>query len=705
MNEPAAAGTAVPHAIQPPPELNPRPDPVLDFREKPLEAMTAGDYDALGFLSGLEVHQQLDTASKLFCRCPAGRTAERVDARALRHMRPTLSELGEYDPTALMEFKTRKEVVYLLDRTTVCTYELDDTPPFHIDEQAVRIALELAALCDLNMVSELHVMRKQYLDGSIPTGFQRTAMIGLTGVLPLRVPELGVDRELRVRQLSLEEDSCREVSDDGHRITFRTDRLGMPLTEVVTEPDLLTPWELEAGGRLIARTARATRKVRRGAGAARQDVNVSVAGGRRVEIKGVAHQRGLPLLVHTEAFRQLELLRLKAELTGRGLGPDRLRDPAPGAPWEGSGLVVDASPILRSTTFIPLARALDGGNTAVAIRLPGYAGALNHRTQPGLTFAHELADRVRVIACPSHHPFMVHSDQESDSLAAADWRQLRSALGAGVEDAIVVVWASREDAATAAREVLIRAREALLGIPAETRQDMGDGRTGFERVLPGPDRMYPDTDTPPLPIDDATIVEIREALPERPWEQERRYERVGLTPAAARRLADAPWADLFDAVTTDLDRDLALRLARALEKRAPYYARRAGVDLEQDDSALAAVGLTPERLDLLVRGVSAGELLPRALELALDDLAAAPSDPVAGVLQRYRVRTDDGERLDDLVTAVSGRADALDGRPREVVLRWAMGEVMRELWGRVEAGEVRRRLAESLFREETEVSA
>ncbi len=209
-------------------------------------------------------------------------------------MRPTLSELGEYDGTALMEFKTHKEIVYLLERGTVCTYEMDDTPPFEIDDEAVRIAIEMSELCNLNLVSELHVMRKQYLDGSIPTGFQRTAMVGLTGAIPFQVPELGVDRELSIRQLSLEEDSCREVSDVGHRITFRTDRLGMPLTEMVTEPEFLTPHELQAGGRLLAQLARATGKVRRGPGAARQDVNVSVAGGRRVEIKGVHHHEASP---------------------------------------------------------------------------------------------------------------------------------------------------------------------------------------------------------------------------------------------------------------------------------------------------------------------------------------------------------------------------------------------------------------------------
>jgi glutamyl-tRNA(Gln) amidotransferase subunit E len=198
-----AAGALDRPTIVPPADVNPNPDAVLDFPEKPFADMTPGDYQVLGYLSGLEVHQQLRTRSKLFCRCSSGKRVSRVDAEVLRHMRPTLSELGEYDGTALMEFKTKKEIVYLLERGTVCTYEMDDTPPFHIDDEAVRIAIEMAELCNLNLVSELHVMRKQYLDGSIPTGFQRTAMVGLTGTVPFRVPELGVDRHLSIRQLSL----------------------------------------------------------------------------------------------------------------------------------------------------------------------------------------------------------------------------------------------------------------------------------------------------------------------------------------------------------------------------------------------------------------------------------------------------------------------------------------------------------------------
>lgn len=682
--------------VQPPPDLNPRTEPVLDFPDKPMDQMTPADYTELGFMSGLEVHQQLNTRSKLFCRCPSGRRTSRVDAEVLRHMRPTLSELGEYDGTALMEFKTKKEIVYLLERETVCTYEMDDTPPFEMDQEAVRIAIELAKLCNLNLVSELHVMRKQYLDGSIPTGFQRTAMVGLTGSIPFQVPELGIDRDLSIRQLSLEEDSCREVSDVGHRVTFRTDRLGMPLTEVVTEPELVTPRELRAAARLIAQVARATGKILRGPGAGRQDVNVSVAGGRRVEIKGVHHHRGLPLLVHTEAFRQLNLLRVREELRRRGVKEADLLIPLEGLPWEVSGLAVDAGSILRNSIFQPVRKAIDDGDIAVAVRLPGFAGLLTHPTQPGVTFARELADRVRVIACPMDLPFATHSDLGVESLSGQHWIQIARALGADPADAIMVVWAPKEDAATAAREILIRAREALHGIPAETRQAFPDGTTGFERILPGADRMYPDTDTPPLPISENTISRIRSRMPEAPWDRRKRYESLGVDGRMAAHLAVAPWADLFDAVAPGKG-DVARRLAGALEKRVPFHLRRRNRPRRPDwGQPSRLLPLAPERLAPLVRGLESGNLRPEGLVPALDELLDNPERSPREVLTTFRVLKEDSEALATAVREATRRARDMEGRTFGVRFRRAMGEVMRQFFGRVDPDRVREMLLESL---------
>ncbi len=682
--------------VQPPPDVNPRAEPVLDFPDKMLQEMTSGDYEALGFMAGLEVHQQLRTRSKLFCRCPAGRRTTRVDAEVLRHMRPTLSELGEYDGTALMEFKTKKEIVYLLDRDTVCTYEMDDTPPFEMDEEAVRIAIELAELCKLNLVSELHVMRKQYLDGSIPTGFQRTAMVGLTGHIPFRVPELGVDRELRIRQLSLEEDSCREVSDVGHRVVFRTDRLGMPLTEVVTEPELRTPWELQASAHLIAALARATGKVLRGPGAGRQDVNVSVAGGRRVEIKGVHHHRGLPLLVHTEAFRQLNLLRVRAELLRRGVSEEMLSLPTQGVPWEVSPLVVDGGSILRGAVFRPVREALDSGETAVAVRLPGFQGILSRPTQPGVTFAKELADRVRVIACPEDLPFMTHSDVGAESLSGQQWNQLSRALGSEPGDAMVVVWAPKADAATAAREILIRAQEALRGIPAETRQAFPDGTTGFERILPGADRMYPDTDTPPLPITEETIARVRGQLAETPWAREARYRKSGVGETTARRLAAAPWADLYDALKPAAG-PTAHRTAAVLEKRFPHHLRQKGLARRPDWGQANEFGFDHAlRLAPMVRALEAGEIRPEGFGPAFDELLRHPRAEPEEVLARFRPLAATDRDVSLAIREAAEKAkDRADLSP-EARTRWAMGEVMRSFFGRLDPGEIRELVEDAL---------
>src|SRR5208283_5666454 len=268
---------------------------------------------AVGLISGLEVHQQLLTKEKLFCRCPAGLYTEKHDGEVLRHMRPTLSELGEYDGTALMEFKTKKEIVYLLNQLNVCTYEMDDTPPFLVNQEAIDVAIELCLMMNMDIIDEIHIARKQYLDGSIPTGFQRTAIVGVNGWLPFK------GRRLTVTHVSVEEDSCREVRDKGHQIVWRTDRLGMPLTETVTGPELCTPSEVRDAILLCGLVARSTGRVRTGIGASRQDVNVSVRGGSRVEIKGVPKAGYAVKLVHNEAVRQVNLLRLRDELHRRGM--------------------------------------------------------------------------------------------------------------------------------------------------------------------------------------------------------------------------------------------------------------------------------------------------------------------------------------------------------------------------------------------------
>ncbi|MEJ2187677.1 MAG: hypothetical protein P8Z36_17450, partial [Gemmatimonadota bacterium] len=429
------------------------------------------------------------------------------------------------------------------------------------------------------------------------------------------------------------------------------------------------------------------------------------------------HQhRGLPLLVHTEAFRQLNLLRVRTELERRGVTHDLLPEPAPGDPWQTSELVLDAGTVLRDASWQPLREALDRGEAACAVRLPGFAGLLDHPTQPGITFARELADRVRVIACPLHGPFMTHSGK--NDLGAGHWRELAAALHAGSEDALVVVWAPRQDAATAAREILIRAREALDGVPAETRQAFPDGTTGFERVLPGPDRMYPDTDTPPLPIPDRTVAEVETGLSERPWDREDRYRQLGLDAHAAHRLAVAPWADLFDEIAPQTG-DVARRLAAAFQQRLPFHARQGRLSpapgqapddatsgAARDRLPLDARGLPPaERIAPLVRALEQGTLLPDALIPALDAVVEHADRPVGDTLAAYQPVPHDDPRLLARIREVAGEAHLLAARPPDMVLRWAMGQVMRPFRGRVDPVRVRQMLARALEQPGEEVAS
>jgi len=272
-------------------------------------------------------------------------------------MRPTLSEMGEYDGTALMEQRTRKNIIYRIKNRSACTYEIDDTPPFRLDQEALDIAIEIALMLKTNIVGELHIARKQYLDGSIPTGFQRTGIIGIEGEIPL------TDKTIRIIQLSLEEDSCREISDVGHWRTYSTDRLGMPLIEMVTYPDMLTPDEVAEAGHYLRFLSRSSGKVRTGIGAGRQDVNVSITGGTRVEIKGVAHICWIPNLTHIEAFRQKALLAIRDQLL------QRISDPTD---WKPTHTELDVASL--SSEIDIKWRAARRDQQLVAINLPGFEG-------------------------------------------------------------------------------------------------------------------------------------------------------------------------------------------------------------------------------------------------------------------------------------------------------------------------------------------
>ncbi len=625
------------------------------------------DYAAVGLISGLEVHQQLLTEKKLFCQCPAGRYTRNHDGTVLRHMRPTLSELGVYDGTALMEFKTRKHIVYLLNRANTCTYEMDDTPPFPVNQAAVDVAIEQCLMLGCDIVDEVHIARKQYLDGSIPTGFQRTAIVGVNGTLPFR------GRELSITQVSVEEDSCREVSDKGHLIVWRTDRLGMPLIETVTGPDLRTPDEVEEAILLVGRVCRSTGHVRVGMGASRQDVNVSVRGGRRVEIKGVPQAGWAPRLVHGEAWRQVNLLRLRDELHGRGFREaDDVRVET-----------ADVTGFVGSSSLAPLRAESWEWFVRSQNRRPGFElgqgpfrvlAALGWPTQPGRTFADELRGRVRVVAGLDQPPVLFHSEAWPRE-AGEHLVRLRAAARCGEKDGLVLVWGPERDVHTAADEIRLRYADATDGVPNETRQPFPDGSTDFERILPGPDRMYPDTDSPPTRVTRERVDCLRASLPERPWEREARYAAAGVPLAVAHYLVRRGGAALVDRVVKEAGADL--RLAAFFFGERLKGLRRAGVAVD---------AIPADAWVELFHALAVRPARREAWEILVRRMAARPGESVAGLLGELGLDHEPpGWRAMLPRWVEAAEREAYDRDPGRI-LRHATGQVMDTLRGRVPAG-------------------
>ena len=629
---------------------------------------TLNDYKRIGFKSGLEVHQQLKTRSKLFCRCPAGiyHDDEDYDAEVIRHMRPTLSEMGVYDGTALMEFKTRKEITYRINNETACTYEVDDTPPFPIDNEALEIAISIALAAKMNIVGEVHITRKQYLDGSIPTGFQRSAIISVEGELQLK------HKKVRLIQLSLEEDSCREVSDIGHKRIYKTDRLGMPLIETVTYPDCLTPDELAEAAEYIRFLNRSTGKVRIGMGAAREDVNVSCEGGSRVEIKGVAHIKWIPELSHNEAFRQYALLNIRSKLRRITSDP---------ASWSIRTREITEND--KELHFSPVRAALDRGEKVVAVNLPGCRGILSHFTQPGLIFADEISDRLKVIAC-IEKPNMIHSEEISAVNFNSLFPEVAIWLSSSPDDAQIILWGPADDIPTALETVEERIRLAFEGVPNETRKAFEDGTTMFERVLPGRDRMYPDTDSQPIPVTPDMLERLGRGMPVDVAERYNQMREWGLPEDTWHYLLSKNLVGLIERIGNDFGFDCR-EVGIIIGHRFRNLQGRGKV----------AKGFTPERLYDLFAFLKKEKLLPPVARIMLPALVASPATDFESILAATGIRRSTMDEVRKEIKAHAQRFPEVCFNGNKAGIEdWVMGQLHMKAIGTVRLSEVRKAVSE-----------
>jgi glutamyl-tRNA(Gln) amidotransferase subunit E len=625
--------------------------------------MSEYDYDDLGLVAGLEIHQQLDTATKLFCACPTElRDPEDSSRSFTRYLHPTKSELGEIDEAALEESQVEREFEYLAYDST-CLVEEDDEPPHRLDEEALAVALEIAQLTDMEPVDQAHVMRKIVVDGSNTSGFQRSTEIATDGEIQTDEGAVGV------ADLMLEEESCQRIEETDEGVRFSLDRLGIPLVEIGTKPDISSPAQARDAAERIGMLLRSTGKVKRGLGTIRQDVNISIADGARVEVKGVQSLDDIDDIVRNEVGRQVALLDVRETLQDRDASVGDVQDVthvfADSEARSASDHASGQSPRADTDSGV-IQGALSGdGGAVTAVPLYGFDGVVGREIQPDRRLGTELSDHAKRAGAGG----IFHTDElpaygVTDEAVAA----LREAVGAGPDDAVAIVADEETVAEQAIEAAAERAETALEGVPEETRGANEDGTTRYLRPLPGAARMYPETDVPPVDLDASEVDE-----PELLTEKVERYQaELGLGAGLAEQVAYGARMPLFEeAVDAGVDPTLA---AGTLESTLTELRRDdVPVDHLTDEHLLDAMGMVRDG-DLPKEGV--GDLLTAlADDPTLSASEAAEREDLGGV--------DESEVRAAVVEVVERNADQVEAEGM-AAFSGLMGECMGALRGKAD---------------------
>lgn len=455
-----------------------------------------------GLKCGLEIHQQLK-GKKLFCACPTLIQERAPEFAVTRKLRAVVGETGEIDAAAAAEALKQKKYVYQCWDECVCLIDLDEAPPKHLNGGALNTAVQVGKLFKASFVDEVQVMRKTIVDGSNTTGFQRTSLVAFDGVLDSSRGTVSIPTVL------VEEDSARILESTSEYTMFALDRLGIPLLEISTGPDIVSPEHCAEVAEKIGLFLRSTGMCRRGLGSIRQDVNVSIAGGARVEIKGAQDLKLLPVLVEREVERQESLLRIRDELKKRKVAKVDARPE-------------DVTNVFGKSESKVISSALKNGGIVAGVKLVGFGGLVGREIQPARRLGSEFSDRAKVAAGVGG---VFHSDElPKYGITESDVQKVRKHFKCGKNDAFVLVADGRDRARRALHAVVERANEVRRGVPEEVRRALPDGSTTFLRPIPGAARMYPETDVLPIRLHKKQIDAVK--LPELIDARMKRYQRV-----------------------------------------------------------------------------------------------------------------------------------------------------------------------------------
>ncbi len=575
------------------------------------------NYKALGFACGLEVHQRLLTHEKLFCSCSAQLSdEERGDHHIMRMQRAVAGELGEIDRAAKFEEEKRRVFRYnIIDRNT-CLVEIDEEPPHPLNMEALEISLAIAKALDLKLVDELQPMRKGVVDGSNPSAFQRTIMLGSDGHVKLG------SRSVPISMMSLEEESAGiEEKKEGETI-YNTDRIGIPLVEIDTDASISSPLEAKNLALRIGTILRLTGKVQRGIGSIRQDVNVSIKDGARVEIKGVQELDRMDLLIENEVRRQAKLIEIAKAL--------RLTHASVGEP-------VDVTALLKDTKVRVIQNQLKNNGIAMAFAMHKFKGVVGTELQPDRRLGSEISDYAKMYGVSG----IIHSDEDLSAYGFSEKEILaiRSRLSIGEDDAFAILSGKAESIAMAAESAVKRARQAIEGVPLETRSvlDAEKGTTRFLRPLPGGSRMYPETDLYPVEISEKMLKTAAENAPDFEREMSTLGKQVGKENAEA--LALSPRLPLYKFITRSISNADYRFVSNTLLQKFTEL-KRSGFDVDSigDEKVLQAF-----------KEYANNHITKQGVEELVKELARNPHAEVSALIKSKGIERIEGKKLEDKV--------------------------------------------------------
>ncbi len=576
-------------------------------------------YKGIGFMCGLEIHQRLDTASKLFCGCSTNPENDVEYAHVDRQQRAVAGELGAIDPSARFEESRQRVFRYKVYRNSSCLVDIDEEPPHEINQDALSIALSIARAFGMPIFDELQPMRKEVVDGSDPSAFQRTVLIGRGG--KIAIDGVPVD----ITDMSLEEESSGIINTENNVITYDTSRLGIPLVEIDTGPDIPTPEFAKKAALYIGTVLRLLGRVKRGIGTIRQDVNVSIKGGARVEIKGLQDLDFMDKYIENEVLRQQNLLKIVDVLKARNASVME---------------IADLSQLFASTSVGIIKRGMENGGATMGFGLKGFKGALGTEVLPGRRLGTEISDYAKMAGVGG----IIHSDEDLNKyeFSAAELEGVRKVLNISETDSFILIAAEKARCQKAIGIARDRALQAISGVPLETRAAVNDQTytTKFLRPLPGGSRMYPETDIKPIKITPNALASAEKSAPR--LDQE--------VSALSKDLKDAQLANtlilsgklpLYKAIAAGTSVDRRFIASVLLQKMTELRRKGYAVDLIRDEDIIAVF----QRYD-------GGTVTKQAIEEVIKALSEGHTD-IDKIIADGSLRRISGKALKDLVSSFS----------------------------------------------------